>query len=282
MINFGDLSDSYSNPQDSGIVLIPVPFDATSTWVKGADRGPQAILEASSNMELYDIETGSEVFRRGIHTDQPVGAGEDPEAMVHAVQRRVSGWLKQDKYSVTIGGEHTVSVGAIWAHHQKYPGMSVLQLDAHADLRQEYLGSPYNHACVMARVKEICPITQVGIRSMDAEERKGMDPDRVFFQDKIIGEPGWMDRVMQSLERQVYLTLDLDVLDPSVMPSTGTPEPGGMDWYTLLDLLRRVSEEKEVVGFDVVELCPSETIKAPDFLAAKLIYKILSYVFMKR
>ena len=282
MINFGDLSDPYCNPQDSGIVLIPVPFDATSTWVKGADRGPQAILEASANMELYDIATGSEVFRYGIHTDLSVDAGEDPEVMVHAVQRRVSAWLEKDKYVVTIGGEHTVSVGAIRAHHQKYPGMSVLQLDAHADLRQEYLGSPYNHACVMARVKEICPVTQVGIRSMDAEERKGMDPDRAFFQEKIIGEPGWMDRVTGSLEKQVYITLDLDVLDPSVMPSTGTPEPGGMDWYALLDMLRRVSEEKEVVGFDVVELCPSETIKAPDFLAAKLIYKILSYVYLKR
>ncbi len=234
-------------------------------------------MEASANMELYDIETDSEVYRRGIHTDEPVTEGRDPETMVKAVQERVEGWLKRDKFVVTIGGEHSVSLGAVRAHHQKYPGMSVLQMDAHADLREEYLGSPFNHACVMARVRELCPVTQAGIRSMDISERKNMDPGRVFFQEQIVRDPDWMDRVMATLNRQVYLTLDLDVLDPSVMPSTGTPEPGGMEWYRLLALLRRVSREKEVVGFDVVELCPTETNKAPDFLAAKLIYKMLSY-----
>ena len=153
----------------------------------------------------------------------------------------------------------------------------MLQMDAHADLREEYLGSLLNHACVMARVRELCPVTQAGIRSMDISEKKHMDPGRFFFQEQIVSDPDWIDRVMATLNQQVYLTLDLDVLDPSVMPSTGTPEPGGMDWYSLLALLRRVSREKEVVGFDVVELCPTETNKAPDFLAAKLIYKILSY-----
>jgi agmatinase len=279
MTSYGDITGTYGDPLDSKIVLVPVPFDATSTWIRGSRRGPEAILEASANMELYDIETDSEVFRQGIHTDIPVDAGEDPEAMVHAVQERVQDWLKRKKYVVTLGGEHTVSLGAIRAHHRQYPGMSVLQLDAHTDLRQEYLGSTYNHACVMARVREICPLTQVGIRSMDAEEKKWTDPDRIFFQERIIHDPDWMDRVMDTLESRVYLTLDLDVLDPSIMPSTGTPEPGGMDWYTLLALLRRVTLEKELVGFDVVELCPSETSKAPDFLAAKLVYKILSYCY---
>ncbi|HDS06668.1 MAG TPA: agmatinase [Bacteroides sp.] len=277
MNNFGDIAGAYGNPADSGIVLVPVPYDGTSTWIKGADRGPAAIIEASANMELYDIETDSEVYRRGIHTDEPVTEGRDPETMVKAVQERVEEWLERDKFVVTIGGEHSVSLGAVRAHHQKYPGMSVLQMDAHADLREEYLGSLLNHACVMARVRELCPVTQAGIRSMDISEKKHMDPGRFFFQEQIVSDPDWIDRVMATLNQQVYLTLDLDVLDPSVMPSTGTPEPGGMDWYSLLALLRRVSREKEVVGFDVVELCPTETNKAPDFLAAKLIYKILSY-----
>jgi len=277
MINFGDIAGTYGNPSDSGIVLVPVPYDGTSTWIKGADRGPAAIMEASANMELYDIETDSEVYRRGIHTDEPVTECKDPETMVKAVQERVEEWLERDKFVVTIGGEHSVSLGAVRAHHQKYPGMCVLQLDAHADLREEYLGSPFNHACVMARVREICPVTQAGIRSMDISEKEHLDPGRVLFQEQIIRDPDWMDRVMDTLNRQVYLTLDLDVLDPSVMPSTGTPEPGGMDWYSLLVLLRRVMTEKEVVGFDVVELCPTETNRAPDFLAAKLIYKMLSY-----
>ncbi|HER09876.1 MAG TPA: agmatinase [Bacteroides sp.] len=277
MINFGDITGSHADRVNAKIVMVPVPYDATSTWIKGADRGPEAIMQASANMELYDIETDSEVFRQGIFTDHPVDAGEDPEAMVKAVQDRVLGWLERKKFVVTIGGEHSVSLGAIRAHHQKYPGMNVLQLDAHADLRQEYLGSPYNHACVMARTRELCQVTQVGIRSMDVSEKQETDPGRIFYQEKIIGDPQWMDRVLDTLDHQVYLTLDLDVLDPSIMPSTGTPEPGGMDWYSLLGLIRRVAEEKELVGFDVVELCPVTSNRAPDFLAAKLIYKLLSY-----
>jgi agmatinase len=252
MLRYGDLPLSYANGEKSLVVLVSVPFDATSTWMKGSSRGPKAILEASRNMELYDTETGTEVYRRGIYTDDPLKVPASVEMMVNQVQKTVWEWLKRNKYVVTLGGEHSVSIGAVRAYHNKYPGMSVLQLDAHTDLRQEYQGSPFNHACTMARVREICPVTQVGIRSMDKEEIK-------------------------YLSDQVYLTLDLDVLDPSIMSSTGTPEPGGMDWYTLLELIRLVCEKKELVGFDVVELCPSKHNRAPDFLAAKLIYKILSY-----
>lgn len=277
MTGFGDLPRSFSDPKVSKFVLLPVPFDATSTWIKGADLGPAAIMEASANMELYDIELDLEVYREGIHTDHPVESGADPEKMVHSVEKRVSAWLGKEKLVGTIGGEHSISLGAIRAHHKKYPDMSVLQLDAHTDLRPEYEGSPYNHACVMSRVRELCPITQVGIRSMDILEKEYLDPERVFFQEVIRTQEGWMDRVISTLNERVYMTLDLDVLDPSVMPSTGTPEPGGMDWYTILTLIRRVASEKEIVGFDVVELCPGEHNRAPDFLAAKLIYKILGY-----
>ncbi|RPI46639.1 MAG: agmatinase [Bacteroidetes bacterium] len=278
-ISYGDLPGQYRDPHHSSIVLVPVPFDATSTWIKGAERGPEAILEASANMELYDIETGSQVYEKGIFTDEPLVPGRDPAVMVEAVHQRVHYWLEQAKFVVTIGGEHSISLGPVLAHHRKYPDMSVLQLDAHTDLRPEYEGSPFNHACVMSRIAEICPITQVGIRSMDISEREFLDPERVFFQENLEGMNDWMDRVIATLNGNVYLTVDLDVLDPSIMPSTGTPEPGGMEWYTLLKLLRRVSGERRIIGFDVVELCPSAHNRAPDFLAAKLIYKILSYCF---
>lgn len=276
---YGDLPYPFGDREYSSIVLLPVPYDATSTWIKGADRGPAALLEASVNMELYDIETDSEVYRKGIYTDSPLALPEDPEAMVAQVEKKVSYWLKQQKMLVTLGGEHSISLGAIRAHHLLYPKMSVLQLDAHTDLRPEYEGSRYNHACVMARVREICPITQVGIRSMDLLEKPFIEPDRFFPQEHLFRENEWMERVVDTLSDQVYLTLDLDVLDPSIMPSTGTPEPGGMDWYTLLALLRKVAERRDIIGFDVVELCPVESNKAPDFLAAKLIYKILSYIY---
>ncbi len=279
MLRFGDLPVAFSNKDKSRIVLVSVPYDATSTWIKGSAKGPSAIMEASRNMELYDTETGGEVYRRGIFTDDPLKVPDSADLMVNQVQHAVGEWLKKGKYVVTIGGEHSVSVGAVRAHHKKYPKLSVLQLDAHADMRQEYQGSSYNHACTMARIREICPITQVGIRSMDAEEKKYMDPGRVFLQEKIIGQKKWIDRVLDTMSEQVYLTVDLDVMDPSVMPSTGTPEPGGMDWYTLLELVRKTAQKKELVGFDVVELCPSKQNKAPNFLAAKLIYKILGYRF---
>jgi agmatinase len=279
MLRYGDLPLSYANGDKSTIVLVSVPYDATSTWMKGSARGPKAIVEASRNMELYDIETGTEVYRRGIYTDDPLKVPASAEMMVNQVQKTVGEWLKRKKYVVTLGGEHSVSIGAVRAHSSKYPGISVLQLDAHADLRQEYQGSPYNHACTMARIREICPVTQVGVRSMDKEEKKYIEADRIFFQEKIIHQKDWMQKVIDTLSGRVYLTLDLDVLDPSVMPSTGTPEPGGMDWYVLLELIRAVCEKKELVGFDMVELCPSKQNRAPDFLAAKLIYKILSYRF---
>jgi len=279
MIHYADLPEEYSDRDQSDIIIVQIPFDGTSTWIKGADRGPQALLEASANMELYDIETGTEVYRNGIHTDEPVPVSNSPEAMVNKVMKRIRAWLNRDKFVVTIGGEHSMTIGSVQAHLEKYPNLSVIQLDAHTDLRQEYEGSPYNHACTMARIKELCPVTQVGIRSMDKEEIKYIDYDRVFLAEKIIKDDKWIWKVIQTLNEQVYLTVDLDVFDPSVMPSTGTPEPGGLDWYTILDLIREVIKEKQLVGFDIMELCPNNNNKTPDFLAAKLLYKILSYRF---
>lgn len=281
MINFGGLQQEFSNQENAGIIIIPVPYDATSTWGKGADKGPDAVISASANMELYDIETGTEVYKRGIYTDNPVTEKASPEQMVKAVYSRISGVLEKGKFPVLIGGEHSVSIGSIQAFARHYSGLSVLQLDAHSDLRDEYEGSSNNHACVMARAREVAPVVQVGIRSMDSEELSAMDAGRVFFAHQINENDAWMDKAVSMLSDHVYVTIDLDVLDPSIMPSTGTPEPGGMGWYQVLRFLERVIDRKKLVGFDVVELCPSPSAKAPDFLAAKLIYRLLSMQFRK-
>jgi agmatinase len=278
-INFGYLPKEYSNSQIARIVIIPVAYDGTSTWMKGADEGPMAIMEASANMELYDIETDSEVYKKGIFTENTIGGELSTVEMIEAVHEAVRYHIEMDKFTVVIGGEHSVSIGSIKAHVQRYPDLTVLQLDAHSDLRQEYNGSKYNHACVMARAKELCPIVQVGIRSMDSSEKKGMDQSRVFFAERLGRLANWIDQVVSRLSQNVYVTVDLDVFDPSIMPSTGTPEPGGLSWYEILTLLKAVCQKKNIVGFDVVELCPDKRNKAPDFLAAKLIYKLLSYKF---
>ncbi|NIA17443.1 MAG: agmatinase [Planctomycetes bacterium] len=278
-VNFGDLPRQYSEPADANVVIVPVAYDGTSTWVKGADKGPAAIIEASANMELYDIETDSQVYKKGIFTDEPVTEKDSPERMVEAVKAVVGEHLGNGKFVVTIGGEHSVSVGAIEAYSQRLRNFCVLQLDAHSDLRSEYEDLKYNHACVMARVKEICPIVQVGIRSMDSSEKEAMDKSRVFFAEDIYNEGDWMEKAVSLLCDNVYVTIDLDVFDPSIMPSTGTPEPGGLLWYDVLKLLRTVCGSKNVVGFDVTELCPEADNKSPDFMAAKLIYKFLSYKF---
>ncbi|OHB76144.1 MAG: agmatinase [Planctomycetes bacterium RBG_16_55_9] len=281
-INFGYLPAEFSDPKTAGIVIVPVAYDGTSTWMKGADKGPAAIIEASANMELYDIETDSEVFKKGIFTEDAIGGEISVAEMMENVRRIVQDYLARDRFTIVVGGEHSVSIGSVKAHADRFANLSVLQLDAHADLREEYNGSKYNHACVMARIKEICPIVQVGVRSMDSSEKERMDKSRVFFAENLQTDTDWIEKVISTLSQDVYITVDLDVLDPAIMPSTGTPEPGGLLWYDVLKMLKAVSGRKRIVGFDVVELCPDERNKAPDFLAAKLIYKLLSYTFGDR
>jgi len=265
--------------KDSKIVILPVPYDKTSTWLKGADKGPNAIMEASANLEMYDIETDSEVYKKGIFTENPVKEDSSPKDMIDAVSKKVTEHIKKGKFVVTVGGEHSVSIGAVKSHVDNYPKVCVLQLDAHTDLRDEYRNSKLNHACVMARIKEMCPIVQVGIRNMALSEKKKIDKSTVFFAEDIYSKKDWVKKVVNKLDGNVYITIDLDVFDHSIMPSTGTPEPGGLSWYDAIGLLKQVIKEKNVIGFDVVELCPNEHNKAPDFLAAKLIYKLLSYKF---
>lgn len=279
---YGDFEEEYTNYETAEIAVLPVPYDGTSTWIKGADKGPQALLEASFNMEFYDIETDTEVFRNGIATLDPVTESSSPEAVAEAVEKRVDNILRDKKFPVLLGGEHSVSIGAFQAIARHYDTFSILQLDAHSDMRDEYEGSAYNHACVMARAKDITPsIAQVGIRSTAIEEKPNIDPERIFYAHEIkeIGDSTWMYEVSQKLHDHVYLTIDLDVLDPAYMPSTGTPEPDGLTYREILTFLKLINERHNIIGLDVVELCPNEANKAPDFLASKLIYQILSMRF---
>ena len=279
---YGDFEEQYTNYETAAIAILPVAYDGTSTWLKGADKGPQAILEASPNMEFYDIETDSEVFKQGIATLDMITENTSPEAMAHEVEVRIDQILKDKKCPVLLGGEHSVSIGAFQAIAKHYDTFSILQLDAHSDMRDEYEGSPYNHACVMARGKDVTPsIAQVGIRSTAIEEKHNIDPDRIFYAHEIkeSGDSTWMYEVSQKLHDHVYITIDLDVLDPAYMPSTGTPEPDGLTYREILTLLKLINERHNIIGLDVVELCPNEINKAPDFLASKLIYQLLSIRF---
>lgn len=278
---FGDFEPEYIDPATAAIAILPVPYDGSSTWIKGADKGPQAILDASYNLEFYDIETDSEVFRKGITTELAIEGFDSPERMTKAVFGRVWDIFKRGQFPVVLGGEHSVSVGAIQVAAEQFDNLTVLQLDAHADLRDSYEGSTHNHACVMARAKEHAPIVQVGIRSMDKAEKENMDTDRVFFAHDICNrqDAEWIERVVSLLTENVYLTIDMDVFDPSIMPATGTPEPGGMGWYDVIALIKVVCGKANLVGLDIVELCPREPLWSSDFLAAKLLYKTLTYKF---
>ncbi|MCF7861728.1 agmatinase [Candidatus Woesearchaeota archaeon] len=280
-LNFGGMTGDYSDSEKSRFVIVPVPFDKTSTWQKGAAKGPKAIIEASYYIEPYNIETDSEAYLLGIHTDKPIKATTS-EGMVNAVEKRVLGILLRGQYPILFGGEHSVSIGAVKAfskHSQdigKKVKFTVLQLDAHSDMRDEFEDSKLNHACTMSRIKEYAPIVQVGIRSMDSLEP--VDRTKSFFAMDIHHHTKWYKKAIDLCEDDVYVTIDLDVFDPSIMPSTGTPEPGGLGWYQVIEFLGKLAEERNIIGFDVCELCPIEGLKAPDFMAAKLVYNLMSYV----
>ncbi|GHC47231.1 agmatinase [Ulvibacter litoralis] len=265
--------------ETSKIVLIPVPYDGTSTFQKGADKGPDAFLHASENMELYDIETESEVYKQGIHLTEPITESSSPEAMVDAVHKTTKEYIIKNKFVTVFGGEHSISIGTIRAFNECFDNLTVLHIDAHADLRKEYQGTTCNHACAVYEASQTTNLVQVGIRSMDVAETRVMDLEKTFFAHEMAKDEYWMDTVVEALGENVFITFDLDALDPSIMPSTGTPEPGGLFWYETLDFLKQVFAERNVVGFDIVELCPNEADKSSDFLAAKLYYKMLSYKF---
>ena len=277
--NYADIPDEFAAEESSKIVLIPAPYDGTSTWGKGSDKGPKAFLEASENMELYDIETDSEVYRKGVFITDSIEEKDSPYKMVEEVYLTTKNFLSKNKFVTLIGGEHSVSIGAIRAFNERYKNLTVVQLDAHADLRKEYMGSPFNHACTMYEANKKTNLIQVGIRSMDVSEKVEMNLEKVFFAHKMQKDNSWQEKSLGLMTENVYVTIDLDAFDPSILPSTGTPEPGGLFWYETLEYLKKICKQKNVVGFDIVELCPNENDKSSDFLAAKLYYKLLSYKF---
>ncbi|MBE0556370.1 MAG: agmatinase [Proteobacteria bacterium] len=281
MMNYGGIDSAYTAYEKAKFVVVPVPYDLTSTYQSGSRRGPGAILEASANMELYDEELGQETYLAGIHTLPPLDAdARGPEEMVNSVRRTIAGIVTDGKIPVMLGGEHSISFGAVQALQVVFPKLNVLHLDAHADLRDTYQGTPFSHAAVARRISGICPLVQAGIRSMSAEEAEFIktDPLKSYSADFIRENRSWRETICSDLQGDLYLTVDLDVLDPSVMPATGTPEPGGIAWWDLIRLVREVSKRCRIRGFDVVELAPIPGIIAPDFLASKLVYRIMGYL----
>jgi len=280
-MNFGGIDPAYPTFEEAAFVVIPIPYDLTSTYQSGSRRGPHAILDASGHMELYDEELCKETYLTGIYTLSPLESdARGPGEMVHVIRQAAADVLAHNKIPVILGGEHSISFGVVQAMQEKYPGISVLQLDAHADLRNYYQCSPYSHASVGRRISELCPLIQAGIRSMSVEEAAFMKGSniRTFSADFILEEQLWWEKICENLSGDVYISIDIDVLDPSIMPATGTPEPGGIYWKDILRLVRTVSNRCRVRGFDVVELSPIPGMVAPDFLAAKLVYRILGYL----
>lgn len=279
--NFGGLDEEQANISKARVLVWSVPFEKTVSYGVGTKNGPEAIIGASRNMELFDEEVGGETSRIGIHTLPPIDADREPEEMMQVLYKEAGRLLRLGKFICMLGGEHSISAPVIRAHKDVYQDLSVLQIDAHADLRDAYDGTPHSHASVMRRVVEFCPAVQVGIRSLSAEEALAIPslPTRVFFAKDIVGRVEWIDEVVASLTEAVYLTIDVDGLDPSIIPTTGTPEPGGLMWYDVVRLIERVARRRCIVGMDVTELSTSPDNNSPSFLTAKLIYKTLGYVF---
>jgi len=281
--NFGAIPKEYISYEGAKAVVLPVPLESTCTYRPGTRGGPEAIIAASSHMELYDEALGATVCTIGIHTAAELGLTSDSEKAVAIIKEAVKNYLDDDKLVSMVGGEHTVTVGAVRAMQERYPDLSVLYLDAHADLRDSYGGTPFNHACVARRLAEICPVVQVGIRSLSEEEFPATNNGNVttlFASDLRDGLD--TQGIVEKLSPNVYVTIDLDVFDPSVIPGVGTPEPGGLDWYQVNTLLRTTCENRRVVGFDVVELCPIPGSVVSEYTSARLIYRMIGLIAQSR
>ncbi len=275
-VNFASLDEEDSSYERARVVVLPVPYDSTVTARAGTRDGPRAIIEASADMELYDVGLGIEPFRHGIHTLPELAPHTgSPEAMIDRIESVVGELLDAGKFVVTLGGEHTVAVGPVRAHAKRTPGLSVLAFDAHSDLRDEYLDSRYNHACTLRRALEVAPVTQVGLRSASAEDAALIrDRGLAFYSPREYRAAGAAP-VAERLSDAVYVTIDLDHFDPAEMSAVGTPEPGGMRWDEVSDLLAAVAKSRRIVGFDVTELSPSLGPRSCAQLAAKLTYRLI-------
>lgn len=285
-MNFGGIvEEDFSSFDNARVLVWPISYEGTVSYGGGTGKGAAAIIDASRNMELYDDETDAEVYRLDIHTLDESASLEPPERMMNSLYDRAKELVHSGKFVAMIGGEHSVSAPVIRAHAERYPNLSVLQIDAHADLRDTYDGTPHSHASIMARVvKDMkIPAVQCGIRSISAEEARDLDslPTRIFWAREIVGRDDWWDEAVDELTDNVYLTIDIDGLDPSLVSATGTPEPGGLGWYETIGLIRTLARKRRIIGMDLTEYSYVEGQNASAFLCAKLIYKTLAFVFEK-
>lgn len=287
--NFAGLNEEYSNIKRAKVVVLPVPYERTTSYKKGAANGPRGIIDASTYMETFDDELNQETFRVGIHTMDELIMNDLPHEEVNKkVSEAVKEIIKANKFPVILGGEHSISAGSVAAFKESYEDLSVLYLDAHYDLRNEFDDTKFSHACVARRISEIAPVVEVGVRSMSKEEKdflndlpEGTKVDIISVYD-ILDDAMWNDRVNRLLSKNVYISIDLDVFDPALIPAVGTPEPGGIGWYEFLELMHGVIMDKNIVGMDVVELCPIKDQPASDFFAAKMIYRLLGYMYSSK
>jgi agmatinase len=282
--NFLGLPHEYSSLENSKVVILPVPYEATTSYQAGTRDAPHEIIWASRNVELYDEELEKETYRIGIHTlDEMIPVLGNADAMMEELYEVSKQIVAENKFQVTLGGEHAITSPLVRAHLEKWSDLAVLQIDAHADLRDSFEGSKHSHASALRRVVEMCPVVHVGIRNISKEEVDALPTLRstIFFMKDIERDPDWYKKVVDALPEHVYFTIDIDGMDGSLMPATGSPEPGGLTWRNIMDLSRELTRRKKVVGLDLVELCPQGGAKAPAFLCAKMIYKILGYVFVK-
>jgi agmatinase len=288
-VSFGGIPDKYSSWKGSSFVVIPFPIDLTTTYVTGTRNGPRAIIEASAHMELFDEENKIEPYRAGIFVSTEIPLLTTGSlAILKELEKRMNAVIRAGKFPILLGGEHSGTCGAIISLKKKYEDLTVLQFDAHADLRDSYLGTPWNHACVGRRIVDAgAKLVQVGVRSISEEEDRFLRKEekvKTFYASEVRDNLADVTRgVVSSLSGNVYISIDLDVFDPGVMPAVGTPEPGGLDWFEVIDILRDVMRSGcNIVGFDVMELSPLPGIVAPDFLAARLCYRMMGWILAMR
>lgn len=276
---YAGIPEEFAKLESAKVVLIPVPYEGTSALSKDSNKGPEAFLEASENMELYDIETGTEVYKQGVYLAEAVKENSSPEAMIKAVHETTKKYIKKNKFVTVFGGEHAVSIGTIRAFNETFNNLTVLHLDAHANLNKTYNGSNFHSFCAVHEASQTTNLIQVGIRSMSVIEKTVMDEEKTYFAHEMAVDDSWIDSAIDQMTENVFITFDLSALDISIMPNNGNPEPGGLFWYETLDFLKQVFTEKNVVGFDIMEFCPNENDKASKALVARLFNKMLSYKF---
>ena len=281
--DFLSLEKKYYSFKNAAFVILPIPYEESTTYGKGTKYAPEAIINASKYLELYDIEEEIEPYKEGIHTLKPLKLQKgNPSKTMDVIEDNVSNILKDNKIPIILGGEHTISAPASYAFEEKYKKkLSILHFDAHADLRENYFGSKYNHACALKRMRDKCKNTvSIGIRSMDITEKKLIKKEKILvFDDYYLKKHGMpLKKINSHLTKHVYLSIDVDALSPSLIPDVGTPEPGGLDWFNMINLLKFIAKNKKIVGFDVVELKPRKKTSTSSFIIAKLIYKLIGYI----